>query len=143
MDYENYKRMKLTDIATVERVKKGVIYKAGTIFIQVSATRGQIFILDYDSEVGTRYVSIIPKIDINPYYLKISIEIELPEFLFKVQTGLNIQCEAFNYLSVCVHDRETQDYIAQCFSFLDREIESVENMEWNGTKTLRRVFLLT
>ena len=51
MNFNDYKRVRLTDIAAVERVKKGIVYKANTIFIQVSASKGKTIIIDKDMEM--------------------------------------------------------------------------------------------
>lgn len=102
MNFNGYKRVRLTDIAAVERVKKGIVYKANTIFIQVSASKGQTIIIDNDMEMGTQYVSVIPKIDINAKYLKISIDNEMEQFLQKYQTGLNIQVDTFKHIYIYI-----------------------------------------
>lgn len=121
-----YKRVRLTDIAAVERVKKGIVYKANTIFIQVSASKGQTIIIDNDMEMGTQYVSVIPKIDINAKYLKISIDNEMEQFLQKYQTGLNIQVDTFKHMYIYIHDKETQEYIVNSLMAINQEIEQEE-----------------
>lgn len=126
MNFNGYKRVRLTDIAAVERVKKGIVYKANTIFIQVSASKGQTIIIDNDMEMGTQYVSVIPKIDINAKYLKISIDNEMEQFLQKYQTGLNIQVDAFKHIYIYIHDKETQEYIVNSLMAINQEIEQEE-----------------
>ena len=126
MNFNGYKRVRLTDIAAVERVKKGIVYKANTIFIQVSASKGQTIIIDNDMEMGTQYVSVIPKIDINAKYLKISIDNEMEQFLQKYQTGLNIQVDTFKHIYIYIHDKETQEYIVNSLMAINQEIEQEE-----------------
>lgn len=126
MNFNGYKRVRLTDIAAVERVKKGIVYKANTIFIQVSASKGQTIIIDNDMEMGTQYVSVIPKIDINAKYLKISIDNEMEQFLQKYQTGLNIQVDTFKHMYIYIHDKETQEYIVNSLMAINQEIEQEE-----------------
>lgn len=126
MNFNGYKRVRLTDIAAVERVKKGIVYKANTIFIQVSASKGQTIIIDNDMEMGTQYVSVIPKIDINAKYLKISIDNEMEQFLQKYQTGLNIQVDTFKHIYIYIPDKETQEYIVNSLMAINQEIEQEE-----------------
>lgn len=126
MNFNGYKRVRLTDIAAVERAKKGIVYKANTIFIQVSASKGQTIIIDNDMEMGTQYVSVIPKIDINAKYLKISIDNEMEQFLQKYQTGLNIQVDTFKHMYICIHEKETQEYIVNSLMAINQEIEQEE-----------------
>lgn len=126
MNFNGYKRVRLTDIAAVERVKKGIVYKANTIFIQVSASKGQTIIIDNDMEMGTQYVSVIPKIDINAKYLKISIDNEMEQFLQKYQTGLNIQVDTFKHIYIYIHDKETQEYIVNSLMAINQKIEQEE-----------------
>ena len=42
MDFHDYKIVKLTDIANIERAVKGKIYPEGSIKIQLSATKGAV-----------------------------------------------------------------------------------------------------
>lgn len=95
--------VKLTDIAKYERATKGKMYKAGTVLVQVSATRGQTLILEKDSTVESHYVAIEPIIQIIPYYLFLIIEMAIPEFVERYQTGINIQADAFNFMKLRMH----------------------------------------
>ena len=122
-DFTSRKEIKLTDIVDIERAKKGKMYDAGCVIIQVSATDGQIYVLDEIQEVETKYAVIIPKIDVNRFYLKIAIEKELPKFLHQNQTGMNLQMDSFNVLKIKLHNRETQDYLEQILKKYDDGLE--------------------
>ena len=123
VDFTSRKEIKLTDIADIERAKKGKMYDAGCVIIQVSATDGQIYVLNEIQEVETKYAVIIPKIDVNGFYLKIAIEKELPKFLHQNQTGMNLQMDSFNVLKIKLHNRETQDYLEQILKKYDDGLE--------------------
>ena len=123
VDFTSRKEIKLTDIADIERAKKGKMYDAGCVIIQVSATDGQIYVLNEIQEVETKYAVIIPKIDVNGFYLKIAIEKELPKFLHQNQTGMNLQMDSFNTLKIKLHNRETQDYLEQILKKYDDGLE--------------------
>ena len=128
VDFKNYKEVKLIDIADIERAKKGKMYDAGCVIIQVSATDGQIYVLDEIQEVETKYAVIIPKIDVNGFYLKIAIEKELPKFLHQNQTGMNLQMDSFNVLKIKLHNRETQDYLEHILKKYDDGLEKEREM---------------
>lgn len=95
--------VRLTDIAKYERAVKDKVYKAGTVLVQVSATRGQTLILEKDQTVESHYVAIEPIIQIVPYYLYLIIEMAMPEFTTRYQTGLNIQADAFKLMNLRMH----------------------------------------
>ena len=123
VDFTSRKEIKLTDIADIERAKKGKMYDAGCVIIQVSATDGQIYVLSEVQEVETKYAVIIPKESINGYYLKVAIERELLKFLHQNQTGMNLQMDSFKALKIKLHNRETQDYLEQIFKKYDDGLE--------------------
>ena len=123
VDFKNYKEVKLIDIADKKKKKKGKMYDAGYVIIQVSATDGQIYVLSEVQEVETKYAVIIPKESINGYYLKVAIERELLKFLHQNQTGMNLQMDSFKALKIKLHNRETQDYLEQILKKYDDGLE--------------------
>lgn len=123
VDFTSRKEIKLTDIVDIERAKKGKMYDAGCVIIQVSATDGQIYVLNEIQEVETKYAVIIPKKDVNGFYLKAAIEKELPKFLHQNQTGMNLQMDSFNTLKIKLHNRETRDYIEKILKKYDDGLE--------------------
>ncbi len=51
--------MLLKNLANVDRVKKGRIYKSGTVYIGVSATRGgDVHYLEEDGEIEDKYAAV-------------------------------------------------------------------------------------
>ena len=140
IDLNNTKEVKLIDIADIERAKKGKMYDAGCVIIQVSATDGQIYVLSEIQEVGTKYAVINPKVDINSYYLKVAIENELPRFLHQNQTGMNLQMDSFSGLKIKLHNRETQDYIEKILKEYDDSLEK-EREILNELKDMKKYYL--
>lgn len=130
MDLRNYKKVNLLDLVDIERVKKNKIYDKGNIIIQVSASRGQIFYLNNDDVLETKYVILIPKTKkINMKYLYYILQDELPMFLEKYQTDINIQPEIFKYLDLYIHnDIETQKHIVNILDKLDERIKKEEEL---------------
>lgn len=130
MNLRNYKKVKLLDLVDIERVKKNKIYDKGNIIIQVSASRGQIFYLYNDDVLETKYVILIPKTKkINMKYLYYILQDELPMFLEKYQTNINIQPEIFKYLDLYIHDDiETQKHIVNILDKLDEQAKKEQEL---------------
>lgn len=131
MNLRNYKKVKLLDLVDIERAKKNKVYKKGNIIIQVSASKGQIFYLNQDTNIESQYIVLICKDNkvINNKYLYYLISDQLPEFLSKYQTGINIQPEVFNYMELVIHDDiKTQEHIAKIFDKIDEDIKKEEEL---------------
>lgn len=130
MNLRNYKKVKLLDLVDIERIKKNKIYDKGNIIIQVSASRGQIFYLYNDDVLETKYVILIPKTKkINMKYLYYILQDELPMFLEKYQTNINIQPEIFKYLDLYIHDDiEIQKHIVNILDKLDEQTKKEQEL---------------
>lgn len=97
-------RIPIFDIATFERVKKGKIYEAGTVYIQISATDGKVRYLTENKELETKYGVFIPKSEyIGTRYLYYMLLHEMETFLERYQNGININPDIFKYLKVTYH----------------------------------------
>lgn len=139
MDFHDYKIVKLTDIASIERAAKGKIYPAGSIKIQLSATKGAVEFQDKEGEIESKYAVVEPKTNINKRYLFTSIEKSFPQFYHKYITDINLQIESLNFLEVCIHNNlETQEYISKVAELNEKEIlkeqiiiESYKNLKKN------------
>ena len=116
--------VRLLDVATVERAKVGKVYPAGSTIIQVSATQGQMRLLQEPSEVETKFAVIQPTDEsVFPSYLYFVLEMVIPRFLARYQTTINIQVDAFKHLEFEVHNEpETQREIAEAFAKIDERI---------------------
>lgn len=116
--------VRLLDIATVERAKAGKTYPSGSTLIQVSATQGQMRLLQEPSEVETKFAVIQPTDEsVFPSYLYFVLEMVIPRFLARYQTTINIQVDVFKHLEFELHDDpETQREIGEVFAKLDERI---------------------
>lgn len=94
-------RRPIFDLATFERVKKGKIYEAGTVYIQLSATDGKVRYLAENKKLETKYGVFIPKSEyIGSRYLYYILDFEMEAFLARYQNGMNINPDIFKYLQV-------------------------------------------
>ena len=129
LNFYNYKIFRLGDVANIDRAKKGKIYPAGTVYIQVSATHGQIYILNEPSEIETKFATIIPKDNkYIPMYFKIALETQMPEQLQQYQTGINIQIDMLKEIDVMLHQgKEEQLFIASIMAQYDKTLDIHES----------------
>lgn len=94
-------RRPIFNLATFERVKKGKIYEAGTVYIQLSATDGKVRYLTENKQLETKYGIFIPKSEhIGSRYLYYMLDFEMEAFLARYQNGMNINPDIFKYLQV-------------------------------------------
>ena len=131
MNLKDYKKVKLLDLVDIERAKKNKVYEKGNIIIQVSASKGQIFYLEEDTTVESKYIILTCKNNkiINTKYLYYVISDLLPKFLVKYQTGINIHPEVFNYMELVINDDiKTQEHIAKIFDKIDEDIKKEEEL---------------
>lgn len=127
MNYINFRIVKLLDIADIENVKKNKVYPAGTIYIQISATRGYVGYLDKASEIETgKHVVVLPKINCNLKYLFYAIKKAMKKFMSKYIQNINIPIGAFSYFEIHLHDLEIQNKIVDEIALIDEMIELTE-----------------
>lgn len=124
MNLYDRRMVRLLDVATVERAKAGKTYPAGSILIQVSATQGQMRLLQEPSEVEPKFAVIQPTDgSVFPPYLHFVLEMVMPRFLARYQTTINIQVDVFKHLEFEVHNEpETQREIVEAFAKIDERI---------------------
>ena len=132
-------KIRLLDIADVERAVKGKVYPGQTIYIQVSACRRtgyeQFKRLEKEGELESKYAVIIPKIRIFPEYFQLSLENSVDEWMHRyVGTNINIQMEAFKYLNLYIHDDlKVQENFVANIHLLDNQIKAEnQQIEWLG-----------
>lgn len=83
-------RIKLKDVATIERAKKGKVYPKGTVVVQMSATKGQTGLLKSSGEVESKYAAIQFHEFINPAFAFYQLQQMIPKHFKRVQEGLNV-----------------------------------------------------
>lgn len=143
---EKYERVKLTDIAVVERVKKNTVYAKGTIMIRVSAANhvgGEPFkILKEHGNIDAGYAVVLPKINILPEYLIYALNRCAEEWQHRyVGSNINISMDLFNYMVVEYHpDINTQEYVCGMLQALER-MEDEENSTVELLKNMKKYYL--
>lgn len=116
---------KLTDIAEIRRAEKNKCYKTGTVYVQVSASDGQTYMLKSSGFIECKYAVIEPKIYIYPAYFLETVRRKMPEFLARNKTTINIQIESFQNFNIEIHDSiQTQICIAELMKKADEVMET-------------------
>ena len=138
INIRDYKNLKLIDVAKYERSKEGKAYPKGCSLIQISATNGEVGYLEKEGEVDKKYAVVIPNKDINPKYLNIVIKRNIQHFISKYQAGLNIQINGLKHINIQLHNRETQNMIAEHVETMEQEEENIKKEIDALTKTKSR-----
>ena len=136
----NQKEVNLTDVAKIERSKKGKIYPAGCTLIQVSATRGQLELMQEEGIVDNKFAVIIP-LKIDGEYLFNVLQMTMPNFLLKYQTGININPDVLKYLKLQIHkDITIQKFVIETMRQIDKSINRTER-EVENFKNIKKYHL--
>lgn len=138
------KLIKLGDFAEYERAKKDVIYEAGTVAIQVSATQGEVIYLKDPQEIEAKYV-IIKQSKMIPKYLEYVLNINKKEFMAKYKSGLNIQVNDLDFFEVWFIPMEEQKKLVKMILHIEEEQEivkkEIENYKNLKSKLLDDMFI--
>lgn len=131
-----YGYIKLYDIADIVRCGGGVIYPAGTCYIQVSAcaknSADKWHITEAAGELLEKYAAVIPKVPIIPLYLREALEFTAEEFFCRyIGSNINIQMDLFKYYTLPFHWDLTEQQkvinvlkpIEEGITVIEREIE--------------------
>ena len=128
MELSKYQEIRIKDICRFERAKKGKMYQCGCWGVQVSATKGQTIYVRDSQELDSKYC--IFELLTNKYdseYVYLVFRENLPRFLHRVQTGLNIVPEVFNDYVISLHDdRNTQVAIRETVKQMQKRIDEEE-----------------
>lgn len=113
-------RVKLKDIAKIERAKRGVRYPP-CVLIDSLSDDGLARFHDGEGEVSPKDYVVTPY-ELSPYYLALLCEAEIKKFTRKRKAGLNLPTYAVRQLEVSVHtDKAAQELLIQ----LKRTLESL------------------
>lgn len=127
VNLKKYKKYRVTDVATIERAKKGKIYPGGETLIGLSGTKGNVIFHEKPGEVSSRYGVITPTDKYLPYYFFLCMERAFPEFIAKNLTTFNLQIETLSNYYVELHEeKESQQYVLDAMAICD---ESIENQQ--------------
>ena len=119
------KTVNITELAKIER-SSGKAYPAGCTLIQVSATRGQVLYHAEEAEIPSHYAVFLPNDKVLPKYLYHVISFQAVNFIYTVQTGLNIQINSLNEMKLKIHTELEKQ--AEIVKYLD-VIEKMESKE--------------
>lgn len=111
-----YKKVKLLDIATIERATNKE-YPKGVTIVQISATRGQVEYVNEAKTIESHYVVLKPCDKFDTKYFYYAVKNSAGEFFYKFQTGLNMKFDEFKYMELYVDDD------------INIQKEQVQNME--------------
>lgn len=98
-----YKKVKLLDIASIERATNKE-YCSGVTIVQVSATRGQVEYVNEAKTIESKYVVLKPCDKFDSKYFYFAVKNSADEFFYKFQTGLNMKVEDFKHMELDVED---------------------------------------
>ena len=132
-------RKKITEVAEVERAVKGKIYPAGCTLIALSATKPEPEYAPDSGEIDTRYAVIMPK-KIEPEYLFEAVKWEMPEFLHKHRTGINLQFSELKHLKVAVIGKEDQLAWMRAIKKLNDQINETQQ-EIETMKDMKKFYM--
>ena len=119
------RNVKLSEVADFERAKAGKEYPAGSILLQISATKGQLF-FHRGGQVESRYAVITPK-GIHPYYLYCAMQVKIESFMAKYQTGLNLQIDVLSYFTIDIDPSlESQRAWANAMLEIEKKEEQIQ-----------------
>lgn len=121
----------------IERAKKGKIYPAGTVLIQLNIAKGKVLQLLENETVDTKHACLIPKENENAEYFFRVIESTIDGFCETYQTGINLQFDALkNYNVEYSKNEDEQKSFCERISKLDDLINFEEGLieGWQNTK---------
>lgn len=117
------KRKRLTDLVSIETVpQKNKVYPKGTIIIQLSASRGQVYYLDAPSEIEEHFAVLTSKAGYSSYYLFCVIRRAFLPFFYQRKQGLNFRAEELQQLILPIHqDKAKQRQFVQMMKLWGEE----------------------
>lgn len=145
LDFSNYRKIRLQEVATIERAEKGKLYPEGCTLIALSATRGQVEYSAEGGEIESRWAVVVPGEGNDPKYIYHSITRSFPEFLEKYKTGINLQMEVLDFLEIALHPIREQKEIVRMLEIVEEKQKKEERLleTWKEAKKyyLGKMFL--
>lgn len=141
LDIGNHQKVRLREIADIERAQTGKTYEKGATLIALSAALDYVIYLDKPQEVESRYAVVTPHREYNRRYIHEVIAFNYDNFLRQYRTGINLKREEVERMRIRVHrDRFTQDHIADTLAKLQALVEYTERQidDSEGLKTFNR-----
>lgn len=128
----------LEDLGKIDRAKKGKVYKAGTVFIGMSATRGgDVHYLDKDGEIESKYATVEFNGKYNSKYIYYAILSEHNRWLNRYIQHINVAISDLKAMEInIITDINKQNEIVNKLDLLDSWIENEERLidMWENIK---------
>lgn len=140
-------RVLLKNLAKIDRVKKGQIYRSGTVYIGVSATRGgDVHYLEEDGEIEDKYAAVEFDGRYNSKYLYYAILSVHEKWLSKYIQNINVPISNLKEMQIdIVTDVNKQNEIVNKLNLLDiwAEREKQTISAWKNIKktALEKMFI--
>ena len=137
----------LKNLANVDRVKKGQIYRSGTVYIGVSATRGgDVHYLEENGEIEDKYAAVEFDGRYNSKYLYYAILSVHEMWLTKYIQNINVPISDLKEMEIdIITDIDRQNEIVNKLNLLDAWAESEKQMisAWKNVKktSLEKMFI--
>lgn len=143
IDVNDFKWMPICEVCTMERAKPEKEYAGGSTLVQLSATRGNVEFLEKSGTVACHYAVLSPRNGFRGRYVYHSIEKAFPEFIYKYQTGINLQFDTLKDLVIPVHRSvETQKYVEDVMVTIDGLVQK-EQAACDGYNMVKQFYLRT
>ncbi|MDY4561374.1 MAG: hypothetical protein SO435_06630 [Peptostreptococcus porci] len=128
----------LEDLGKIDRAKKGKVYKAGTVFIGMSATRGgDVHYLDEDGEIESKYATVEFNCKYNSKYIYYAILSEHNRWINRYIQHINVVISDLKAMEInIITDINKQNEIVNKLDLLDSWIENEERLiyMWKNIK---------
>lgn len=128
----------LEDLGKIDRAKKSKVYKAGTVFIGVSATRGgDVHYLDKDGEIESKYATVEFNGKYNSKYIYYAILSVHEEWIRRNIQNINVAISDLKAMEIdIITDINKQNEIVNKLDLLDSWIENEERLidMWENIK---------
>lgn len=136
VDFSNYRMIRLREVATIERARKGKCYPEGCILIALSATKGQVEYRADSGEADSKWAVVIPYKGNDPKYIYHSITRSFPEFLERYMTGINLQIDSLDCLEIALHPIREQKEIVRMLGIVEEKQKKEEHLleTWKEVK---------
>lgn len=135
-----YKKVKLLDIASIERATNKE-YCSGVTIVQVSATRGQVEYVNEAKTIESKYVVLKPCDKFDSKYFYYAVKNSADNFFYKFQTGLNMKVEGFKHMELDVEDDiNIQKEQVKNMEIIERAI-LLSEQELNEVKEIKNTML--
>ena len=136
---KSYLVKKLSEVATISRVRKGGVYPKGCTLIQVSATSGEVCCLEQDSSVDSKYV-VIQSLGLNDKYLNVILNKNISKFIHNYKQGLNISKTDLQYLPIEILSDDLIKKLTNVIWLVNQLMDNIQS-EIELLKELKKGFL--